>query len=182
MTGRDPGLTRFVREQHPRLVGSLGLYTGDADLAEELAAEALARVARDWSSIRQMDASGAYAHRIAMNLANSWFRRRRALRRAMARRGPDPDVHHDADAGTGVAVRTAVAALPPRQRACVVLHYFAGMTTAEAAVALEVAPGTVRSNLHAARSTLRDLLGGDVELPVADVAAAPSTSTERGAS
>lgn len=158
----DPALVRFVRAEHPRLVGSLGLYTGDVDLAEELTAEALARVARDWDRIGAMDAPGAYAHRTAINLANSWFRRRLALRRALARRGPDDGVHTDPDTGTAVAVREAVAALPERQRACVVLHYFLGHDTPEVARLLDVTPGTVRSNLFAARETLRGHLGDDV--------------------
>lgn len=164
----DPELTRFVREQHPRLVGSLGLYTGDADLAEELAAEALARVARDWDTLRGMASPGAYAHRIAINLANSWFRRRQALRRAMARRGPDETVHRDVDTGLVLSVREAVARLPRRQRACVVLHYFDGLSTPEVATALEVTAGTVRSNLHDARARLQAELGEDVAIPAGD--------------
>lgn len=180
MPKADRGLTQFVREQHPRLVGALGLYTGDADLAEELAAEALARVARDWGRIRDMQAPGAYAHRIGMNLANSWFRRRQALRRAMARRGPDETVHRDADGGLVLAVREAVAELPRRQRACVVLHYFNGMPTPEVAVALDVEPVTVRTNLHQARTSLRAALGDDVTIPTDETP--QHSAAERGRS
>lgn len=165
MSNPDAALVRFVRDQHPRLVGTLGLYTGDVDLAEELAAEALARVARDWGRIGGMDSPGAYAHRVGINLAHSWFRRRRALRRALARRGPEEQVHRDPDTGVVLSVREAVAALPDRQRACVVLHYLEGFSTPEVAVALDVDPGTVRSNLHAARETLRELLGDEVAIP-----------------
>lgn len=165
MAGQDAALAQFVREQHPRLVGTLGLYTGDLDLAEDLAAEALARVARDWGRIRSMESPGAYAHRISINLAHSWFRRRRAFARALTRRGPEDRVHRDPDAGVVLSVRDAVAELPDRQRACVVLHYLEGLSTPEVAVVLDVDPGTVRSNLHAARETLRQRLGDEVAIP-----------------
>ncbi len=175
MADRPEALVRFVREQHPQLVGSLALYTGDRDLAEELAADTLVRVIEQWDRVRAAASPGAYVHRIAMNLARSRFRRRRARRRALARRGPTAAVQVDPDAGAAVAVRAAVRQLPPRQRACVVLRYFNDLTTDEVALVLEVTPGTVRSNLHSARSRLRDLLGPQVELPpVAPVTERPA--------
>jgi response regulator RpfG family c-di-GMP phosphodiesterase len=42
-----------------RLVGALGLYTGDHDLAEECAQEALTRACRDWRRVSAMEAPGA---------------------------------------------------------------------------------------------------------------------------
>jgi predicted RNA polymerase sigma factor len=39
----DDALVAFCRHEHPRLVGTLSLYCGDADLAEELAQEVLCR-------------------------------------------------------------------------------------------------------------------------------------------
>ena len=83
-------LARFCREQRPQLVGSLGLYCGDVGLAEELANEALARVCRDWNHVRDLERPGAWAHRVAMNLANSWFRRRGAERRAVGWKASSP--------------------------------------------------------------------------------------------
>lgn len=171
MVDRSEALVRFVREQHPQLVGSLALYTGDRDLAEELAADTLVRVIERWDLVASSVSPGAYAHRIAMNLANTRFRRLRAHRRAMARRGPTDTVHVDVDAGEAVTMRRAVGQLPPQQRACVVLHYFIDLSTEEVAVVLGVAGGTVRSNLHAARARLRELLGPDVEVPTARPAA-----------
>lgn len=141
-----------------------------------MAAETLARLVRDWDRVGEMAAPGAYAHRTAVNLANSWFRRRAAYRRAVARRGPVEDVHSDPDSAELLVVREAVANLPPQQRAAVALHHMAGFTTAEVAEQLGVAPGTVRSNLHHAREALRATLGGDVEL--APVAVRPALSTD----
>lgn len=161
-------LVAFVEAQHPRVLGTLHLLTGDQHLAEELAAETLAQVASHWPRVRDLHAPGPYVQRIAVNLARSWFRRRVARRRALARHGPDADVHHDADGADVIAVREAVAALPERQRACVALHHFADLTTAEVADALGIAPATVRSHLRDARATLRTALGDGLTVPAHD--------------
>ena len=45
----------FCVRVHPRLVGALGLRTGDAQLAEDLAQEALARAYRSWDVVQQAE-------------------------------------------------------------------------------------------------------------------------------
>jgi RNA polymerase sigma factor (sigma-70 family) len=54
-----------------------------------------------------------------------------------------------------IAVRDAVAALPARQRAALVLRYFAEFSVREAAEALRCPEGTIKSLTHAAIRTLR---------------------------
>lgn len=148
----------FVEREHPRLVGSLRLYCGDADLAEEFAQEALARACRDWARVGSMRAPGAWAHRVAINLANSWFRRRAAERRARARHGISPEASSDPDQADALAVRSAVAALPRRQRAAVILRYYADLPVAQVADALGCAEGTVKALTHRGLSTMRQSL------------------------
>ncbi len=155
----------FCAAEHARIVGALGLYTGDPLLAEELAQEALTRVCRDWYRIRNMAAPGAYAHRIAMNLAASHFRRRQAAHRAQRRLESSADpVHRDADGGDAVAVRQAVAALEERKRRAIVLRYYLGYSHAEIAEAMGARETTVRSLVHRAKVELRAALDVD-ELP-----------------
>lgn len=55
-------------------------------------------------------------------------------------------------------ILAAIAALPPRQRAAVVLRYYLEMSETEMASILEAAPGTVKWLLHTARTRLRALL------------------------
>src|SRR5687767_8387960 len=74
-------LVEFCRAEHGRLVGTLSIYCGDAYLAEELAQETLARVCKHWDKVRELESPGGWAHRVAMNLANSSFRSRAARRR-----------------------------------------------------------------------------------------------------
>jgi DNA-directed RNA polymerase specialized sigma24 family protein len=59
------------------------------------------------------------------------------------------------DAPLAIAVRHAVGALPPRQRAAVVARYYAGLDVGGAAKALGCAPGTVKALTHQALTTLR---------------------------
>lgn len=148
----------FCRVQYPRLVGAVAMYTGDAQLAEDLAQDALTSAIRDWDKIQRSTSPGAYVHRIAMNLANDHFRRQRVARRARARLGRVDDVHHDADTPDAIAVRRAVGGLPPRQRQVVVLRYQGDLTLAEIADALNVTVGTVKSQLHHALAALRERL------------------------
>lgn len=115
-------LSAFCRREHPRLVGALSLYCGDALLAQELAQEALVRVCQRWEQVRAKGSPEAWAHRVALNLAHSWYRRRAAERRALARHGAQgPVAPASAD---DLAVRTAVARLPHPERQVLVLRYY----------------------------------------------------------
>jgi RNA polymerase sigma-70 factor (sigma-E family) len=143
----------FCRSMHPRLVGALALHCGDRDVAEELAQEALARVWERWSSVRAMASPESWTFRVGFNLAASRFRRAAAERRARSRAGHPDD--HVPDAASAIAVRAAVAALPPRQRAAVVLRYFADLSVDDTAAALGCAPGTVKSLTSQAITALR---------------------------
>jgi RNA polymerase sigma factor (sigma-70 family) len=85
-------------------------------------------------------------YRVAINLTNSWLRRRMAERRARARLGARAaGAHLDPDPADAVAIRRAVAALPRRQRTALVLRYYADLPVAEVAALMGCAPGTVKS-------------------------------------
>lgn len=149
----------FCREEHPRLVGSLSLYCGDPVLAEEFAQEALARACRDWGKVARMAAPGAWVHQVAMNLANSHFRRRAAARRARRRhRAGDRMVEPPQNAADAVAVRRAVAGLPEAQRRVLVLRFFCGLSVTEVAELDGRSQSAVTSLTHRAVENLRETL------------------------
>lgn len=58
-------------------------------------------------------------------------------------------------------LRVAIAGLPAGQRAVLALFYLEGLSVAEAATALAIPPGTVKTRLMHARNCLRDLMKGD---------------------
>jgi len=132
----------------------LAFYTGDRDLAEELAQEALIRVVRRWAAVCEVESPSAWAQRVGFNLAKSSFRRRRAARRASSRQGIvealEPDLASD------LAVREAVAALPKAQREALVLRYFADLSVREVAEIVGCPENTVKTNTRRALAALRE--------------------------
>lgn len=78
----DQELAAFCQAEHRRLVGALSLYCQDRQVAEELAQDALLRVVTHWHRVRRLDHPSAWVYRVAINLANSYLRRRLAERRA----------------------------------------------------------------------------------------------------
>ena len=153
-------LEGFCRRQYPQLVGTLSLYCGDVHLAEELAQDALATACARWSEVSQMVAPGPWVHRVAINAANSYWRRRRAARRAVDHLEEESDGHHtDPDVAARIAVRAAVSGLPERQRTAVVLRYFADMSAAEVGAIMDVSAQAVRNLTHRGLQRLREQIG-----------------------
>lgn len=165
----DPRLIAFLREQHDPLVRLLGFYVGDAHAAEDLAQEALARTVRKWSHVATLDAPHLWVRRVAINLANSHYRRalarRRAMHRVEARAGGAPAVAVSHDDAAAVAVRAAVAALPAPMRTALVLRYFDDRSVADTAQLLGCPEGTVKALTSRAIAKLRDAGLTDAEDP-----------------
>jgi RNA polymerase sigma factor (sigma-70 family) len=140
----------FAREEFPRLVGAIGLYCGDRAVAEELAQEALLRALRRWERVGRLQRPGAWTYRVALNLATSHLRRRRlerAFEQVLSRsdRREDPPDEHLAEK---LLLRQALAVLPPRQRAVVVLRYYLDLPARDTAAALGISNGSVRVLTH----------------------------------
>lgn len=153
-SGRD--LDTFCRTLYPQLVGMLGLYCGDRDLAEELAQEALARACRHWARVADLAAPEHWVTRVAFNLAKSTFRSRSARRRVLERYGPSLDAGPGAsDVDSVLAVRAAVAGLPERQRRALILRHFLDLPVAEVAGLMDCPEGTVKTLTRQAIEQLR---------------------------
>jgi RNA polymerase sigma-70 factor (ECF subfamily) len=119
-----------------------------------------------WGQVQELRSPAAWAHRVAINLANSRFRRLRAERRARQRleghavREHSAGMHgsadmHGVDMAAHIAVREAVSRLPKRQRTALVLRYYADLPVDEVAALMQCAPGTVKSLTHHAIGALR---------------------------
>jgi RNA polymerase sigma-70 factor (ECF subfamily) len=152
----DQELAEFCHAEHRRLVGSLSLYCRDRQVAEELAQEAIIRLISHWHRVRRLDSPSAWTHRVAINLANSHLRRRLAERRAMRRlRSYPAPTQRDPDTPTAIMVRAAVARLPRRQRAVIVLRFLADLSVREVSDALGYPEGTVKTLTAKALASLR---------------------------
>lgn len=166
VSGRTEELEAFCRREYPRLVGALDLYLGDLHVAEELAQEALVRASKRWERVRTLESPGGWTYRVALNLANSWFRRRRAESRAYERVvgdvGTYRDAHVDVDVPERQAVRDAVRALPDRQRTALILRYYLDLPATEVAERMGTTHGAVRALTKRAVARLRETLGPDV--------------------
>jgi RNA polymerase sigma factor (sigma-70 family) len=155
---------------HGRLVGMLTLYTGERELARDLAQETLARLWRDWRRVQRTSSREAYAFRIAINLAKDHFRRMSVRRAHWLRADVDRDaVSHDPDMAAAVAIRQAVAALPHRKRAVLVLRYVVDLSVEDTAAALGIPVNTVKTLARRTLVELRDVLEPQTESEVGDV-------------
>lgn len=146
-------LARICEREHPRLVGLLTLRTGDRGVAEELAQDALVELCRVWPAVDRPD---RWLTTVALNRSRSWWRRRAAERRALARHGAVDEAVPARPVADGVALIDAVAALPRRQQEALLLPFHAGYSVAETAAHLGCAEGTVTSLTARAREALRN--------------------------
>lgn len=140
--------------EYGRLVRSLGVAFDPVDAADAVQ-EAFIRADRKWPEVSSLDDPAGWVRRVAVNRLLNGQRNRRRRREILATVKPVADADLTADL---LDLRRAVAALPDRMRAAVCLHYLADLPVDEVAAALEVSPGTVKSNLHDARTRLRSLM------------------------
>jgi RNA polymerase sigma factor (sigma-70 family) len=102
-----------------------------------------------------MSSPEAWTFRVALNLANSYWRRLAAERKAKARLGGHAP-HADPDLAEAVAVRQALARLPKKQRSVLVLRFWADLSVREVAETMGIPEGTVKTVTRRALKRLRD--------------------------
>ena len=139
------------QNQYQSLVRLAALLTGDADLAETVAADALVALPSSTTRHDSSELCLAYLQRQVVERS-----RLRRYRLAAERRGP-------ADQRTGFARLPVVAALrrlPPHVREAVVLTYYLELPAARAAAILGVSEAALRAHLATAMGALGDQLGG----------------------
>lgn len=159
---------RFVASHASELLRVGYLVVGDLAEAEDLVQESLLRVARRWPRVQRMEHPDAYARRILVNLALDGKKRRTREREELASddRLPFVELAENAAANiTAVEAQSeliaALAALPPRQRAVLVLRYFEDLSVAQVAAILDCSLGTVKSTASRGLARLRQTLEQD---------------------
>ena len=159
--GDERAFRALVPRYAARAIGLARRTTGsDAD-AEEIVQEAFLRVWVSAPRWRPQAAFRTWFYRIVFNLALN--RRRRAPFLPLAEAGDPPDPA--AGAGERMerdesdrAVAAAIATLPERQRAAIVLTYDGELTNVEVASVLGTSVSSIESLLVRAKRTLREKL------------------------
>jgi RNA polymerase sigma-70 factor, ECF subfamily len=147
------GFEAFYAGHLPRVVRACALVLLDRGDAEDVAAEAFARLWSQWGQMHGDDHAGGYVFKTAMRLCSK--RRRRAAREVV---GTVPVRSQVTDADSRMSVVDALRGLPLRQRQSVVLRDWAGFETSEVARILGTKESTVRVHLARGRAALREVL------------------------
>ena len=144
----------YVARQRPALLRFAMVLTCQRWLAEDLVSDVLGRAFERWERISGMDEPNAYVRRMVVNEYLSW---RRMLTRTSPRAEVEPMVISDGadERAERDAMISRLAGLPRKQRAAVVLRYYAGLSDREIATQLGCREPTVRSQIHRALQVLR---------------------------
>ncbi|WP_034264413.1 SigE family RNA polymerase sigma factor [Actinospica robiniae] len=152
----EEDFAEFYRRCADACLRAVYASVGDKSLAEDLTAEAFARAYASWRKVSQHPAPKAWVMRTALNTHVSWWRRRR--REVAWDAGLDRADGAEPALALDPAIRTALRALPTRQRQVLALRIFLDLDTATTAEVLGIAPGTVTTHLSRATAALRDAL------------------------
>jgi RNA polymerase sigma-70 factor (ECF subfamily) len=147
------GFEGFYREHLTRVVRACALVTLDPAAAEDVAAEAFARLWSHWGQIHDEDHAGGYVFKTAMRLCAK--RRTKASREVIGGVVDRPVADEFGRSDDRAAVFAALGGLSVRQRQAVALRDWAGYPTDEVASMLGMRESTVRVHLSRGREALR---------------------------
>ena len=158
--GNEADFERLYQTSYGKILGTLTAMLGDRAAAEDCAQDAFERAYKKWPTWEPIAPAEAWVHRIAINGAVSYQRKMRIREvgeviRRIGRPGlaPDPQVLAESRDLTD-----ALAKLPPKQAAVIVLRHYHGYTNRAIAQALAIPERTVASRLAVAKERLRAML------------------------
>jgi RNA polymerase sigma-70 factor (sigma-E family) len=148
----------YVRDRGPALLRTARSLTANPSDAEDLLQTALTKTYLAWDRIDDHAALDGYVRRTLVNTRTSQWRRRRVDEFATDELPESVVIGPDAaeQQAERDALLRAIAKLPPRQRAMVVLRYYEDMSEVQTAETLGVSVGTVKSTVSRALGKLRD--------------------------
>jgi RNA polymerase sigma-70 factor (sigma-E family) len=160
MTRRDEEFAEYAAGRMVALRRLAVLLSQDGHRADDLVQAAITRLYVHWPKARAAGDIDAYTRSILVReflreRGTSWARRV-ALTGQLPER---PSAGHDSDAA--VDMQAALAALPQRQHATLVLRFYCDLSVEQTALALGCSAGTVKSQTAKALASLRRSLGPD---------------------
>ncbi len=169
VAGALPGLLRFGH-----------VLTGSREAAEDLVQTALGRSLRV-CRLHRIEDPRAYVRKVMVNSYATWYRRYGGREWATAEpAAPAVADDHAQLLGERDLVWRALRALPPRQRAVIVLRYYDDLSEAEIAAVMGTSTGTVKSQGARALKRLAAVLGTAEITSQYDRASTPRTAPEPG--
>lgn len=163
--GDNAAARELARRLLPRLMGVAQRMLSDVAEAEDVVQETMLRlwkIAPDWQEGEAQVSTWAY--RVAMNLCTDRLRKRRFLSDTPLDAMPDPaDASQDVEDrmqedARARALHHAIADLPERQRAAMVLRHFEGLSNPEIAAIMDIGVEAVESLTSRGRRTLKQAL------------------------
>ncbi|QUH01046.1 SigE family RNA polymerase sigma factor [Saccharopolyspora erythraea] len=158
MKQRDEEFAEYFDARVVSMRRTAFLLCGDWHRAEDLVQTALTKIYVAWPRINRGGNVDAYARQVlvrsAIDESRRSFRKRETALPEVPERGTPAD-----DVGETVDLRNALAALPPGQRAAVVLRYWEDQSVESTAQLLGCSTGTVKSQTARGLAALRKLLG-----------------------
>jgi RNA polymerase sigma-70 factor (sigma-E family) len=156
--------SEFATLRWSSLVRTAYLLTGDRGHAEDLVQTALTKCFVAWPRLRSRDAADAYVRKVVLNTFISW-RRKRSWHELPSE---DPPEEVAADTTEDLAQRSvllaALADLPPRQRAVVVLRFYEDLGIQQVAKELGCSTGSVKRQTSEALKKLRRIIGDELSM------------------
>jgi RNA polymerase sigma-70 factor (sigma-E family) len=157
----DQAITALYGTQYRPLVGLATLLVGDAHLAEEVVQDAFVATERNCRRLRDHDEALFYLRKYVISGSRSALRRQRVADQNMPKRPADIP-RADQGAATqqerSTAVISALRTLPLKQREAVALRFYLDLSEDEAAAAMGISPGAVRSYTARAMTALTAVL------------------------
>jgi RNA polymerase sigma-70 factor (sigma-E family) len=133
---------------------------GDWHEAEDLVQITLIKIYRRWEHLDGRELLGGYTHRTLVHTYISERRRPRWSHEVVGANLPDPAVPGPGPRETDDGLWEAIGHLAARQRAVIMLRFWADLSIEQTAAALGCTPGTITSQTHRALVHLRATLAG----------------------
>lgn len=158
--GNEADFERLYQTSYGKILGTLTAMLGDRSAAEDCAQDAFERAYKKWDTWQPIAPAEAWVHRIAINAAVSYQRKMRLREvgeviRRIGRPGLGPDPQASVE---NRDLADALALLPAKQAAAIVLRHYHGYTNRAIAQALGIPERTVASRLAVAKARLRVML------------------------
>jgi RNA polymerase sigma-70 factor (sigma-E family) len=157
----DEEFTAFVAATAPRLRRTAYLLCGDWHLAQDLTQTALARMYASWGRVRRSGNLNAYSRRVLMNAIFDQRKRRSSGEVVVAELPESAGQPPEAAAEVHITLMRALATLPVRDQAIVVLRYWEDHSVETVAEILDVSASVVKTQSARALTRLRALLGDE---------------------